>query len=305
MEEACLAVEGGGSKARAALWQRGRLLQRIEWRGLNPGDIGWGEFERRLRALLAPMLITLESRRAPVRACLAVAGTGRPTARRNSRAIARRVVGEFARCRHLVVMSDAEALVEGCLCGRAGVVLVAGTGSVAFGVGRAGPERTAAKVGGRGGLADLGSGFKIGADLIEHCLGVLDGREPRGRLVGILRRRCGVALEDVPGVFLHAGRSQVSSLAPIVLEACRQGDPKAKAMVAQAAADLGGMVLEAKRRAGLPPRFEVHLSGGLFAAPLFRRLFERALGTAVPGAVPHYVAEPVMCVLEIARGKAG
>lgn len=319
MDIAYLAVEGGGSKARAALLHRDRLLARIESSGINPGDIGYREFERRLCSLVEPLLAGLKvglggsPRRSPVSvsACLALAGAGNLPVRRRCRAIAGRVIRRHVACRRLTLMTDAEALVRTYLNERDGVVLIAGTGSIAMGVrhrGGSGSGRTRSeartrvvRVGGLGGLADAGSGFRVGMGLIEHALRVLDGTEPEGVAVPMLCRRYRITLKDVPSIFLPPERSRISSLAPTVLAAHRAGDPIAASIVAQAVCDLADLVGRAIKRAGLLDRFQVYLSGGLFASPTFRGQFVKQLRKLAPGAVPQFVAEPLVGVLALAK----
>lgn len=306
MEEVYLAVEGGGSKSRAVLEHHGCLFARTEWRGLNPNDIGPDEFDRRLRSLLAPLLGRLATRAVSISACFAMAGVGKPALRRQCRAIASRVVRPYGTCRHLALTTDAEALARTCLQARNGVVLIAGTGSVALGVrrrdGRGGDGRQiVVKVGGLGGLADTGSGFSIGMALIEHCLRAVGGSELQSASSRLLCKRYRVNLEGVPKCFFGAERSRVSSLAPSVLECYRQGDPAARSIVYRAVGDLVLMVVKAKQRAGLPGRFPVYVSGGLFRNDAFRRLFLGRLRSVLPRVTTHNVTEPLLGVLQLAR----
>jgi N-acetylglucosamine kinase-like BadF-type ATPase len=316
-DEALLAVDGGGSRARAVLEYRGRLAARALCKGINPRDIGLTEFERRLHSLLGPLFAGLKASPASgpveVSACLALAGVGRPLARRRCEAIARRAIERYGVCRRLALLTDAGALLEARLGERDGVALIAGTGSIALAVkhqgggsGGAGTGRArVARVGGQGGFADRGSGFAIGMGLVESAVRVRSETIPDGILLRGLYARRGGSFESVAPAFLrHArpwDRARISALAPIVIEAYCKKDPTARSIVEQAATDLVKMAAAAAKRAELRGRFEVHLSGGLFASRPFARLVASRLRRAVPGARVRFVREPVLEVLSLAR----
>ncbi|MFZ1948114.1 MAG: BadF/BadG/BcrA/BcrD ATPase family protein [bacterium] len=317
VDEALLAVDGGGSKARAVLEFQGRLAARALCRGINPRDIVPLEFERRLRSLLGPLFAWLEAsspgRPVEVSACVALAGVGMPSARHRCETAARRTIERHGICRRLVLLTDAGALVEARLSQRDGVVLIAGTGSIALAVkhrrgrsGGVGSGRTqVARAGGRGGFADRGSGVAIGMGLVESAVGVRSETVPEGLLLRGLYARRGHSLESVARAFLRQARpwerARISAVAPILIEACFKKDPAAMAIVERAAADLAKLAAAAAERAGLRGRFEVHLSGGLFASRPFSRLVASSLRRALPGARVRMVREPVLEVLGLAR----
>jgi N-acetylglucosamine kinase-like BadF-type ATPase len=141
-------------------------------------------------------------------------------------------------------------------------------------------------------------------DLVEHALGAKAGTEASGIARRLLCERCGMNLEDVPRAFPAAERFRVASLAPIALEAYRTGDPAARAIVGKAVNDLVDLALRAKRNGELEGPVPVWLCGGLFASPAFRRLFETRLRKAAPLAALTYVEEPLLRILDLARGAA-
>jgi N-acetylglucosamine kinase-like BadF-type ATPase len=314
---ALLAVDGGGSKARAVLEYRGRLVARTLCKGINPHDIGPLEFERRLHSLIGPLFAGLKASSAglPVEvwACLALAGVGRPFARRRFESVARRAIERYGICRRLALLTDAGALLEARLSEGDGVVLIAGTGSIALAVkhrggrsGGAGPGRTSvARAGGHGGFADRGSGFAIGMGLVESAVRVRSDIVPGGLLLRGLYARRGGSFESVARAFLRQARpwdrARISALAPVVIEAYCKKDPGARVIVERAAADLAELAAAAAERAGLRGRFELYLSGGLFASRPFTRLVASGLRRTLPGARVRMVREPLLEVLGLAR----
>lgn len=304
MEQAYLGIDGGGSKARAALEYRGRVTARTDWTGLNPRDIGYATFSRRLRGLLDPLFSGLPSEPVALSACCAIAGFGAEFVRALCAPRIRRLLGGYGVCRRLEVMSDLDALVETCLAGRDGLVLIAGTGSVCVAIRHTGGGAVSARVGGRGGLLDRGSGYWIGLEVLKHTLGVRDGlARPTGTLA-LVSRRLGVPAAEVAALLLPPRREQIAGLVPDVLKAYLEGDGFARALVRRAVLHLVGTAEAAQGRSGLTGRFNLHLSGGLFASPIVWDLFKQHARHAAPLAVIRRAPEPLLGVLQIARAEA-
>jgi N-acetylglucosamine kinase-like BadF-type ATPase len=295
-----LAVEGGGSKGRAALRYGGKTIFNACPRGLNPLDVDDEAFRERFGALVLPLLDSIEARASSIRACLAVAGCGRPeVARRCERIVTDMLSGYTPRLR-TGVLSDADALVGCCLTETSGIALIAGTGSVCVGVRRRAGRVTTSRVGGWGSYLDDGSGFRIGLDVLMAALRSLDGRSRPGIMTEILCRNYGISKEEIPMRFLPPERDRVAALAGVALEAYTCGDRSARSIIRRAVGDLADMVLAAKSGAGLGKRFAVFLSGGLFLSAVMRRLVKRRLRSALPGVEFHHITDILPQLLGIA-----
>jgi N-acetylglucosamine kinase-like BadF-type ATPase len=302
-----LGIDGGGSKARAILECGGRVLGRIEWNGLNPRDIGGAEFEARLESLLSPLLRSGSGPAAPsgpIYACAALAGAGDPAVRRRCRIAISRVLKEHGDCRRLRVVTDAAALAETHLGRGDGIILIAGTGSICLGVKRVRGRRRVVRAGGLGGTLDRGCGFRIGTRLVEHALGVLDGRERTSTCIDLLCRTTGMPLARAVRAFASLERSRTASLAGVVLRAYGAGDGFARSVIEEAVEDLVEMVASVKATAGLGDQTGLWLAGGLFENEAFRRLFRRRLTPALRHAAPPAAIGSLPAVLELARGLA-
>ena len=299
-----LSVDGGGSKARALVDEGGRLKGRIEWFGLNPYDIDRVEFEKRLRTLLGPLLSYLKGSRgcpATIDACVALAGAGDPAIARRCRRIISRVLGAFGKPGRLAVTSDAGAIVDTSLVDCGGVVLLAGTGSVCFAVERASGGRSIYQIGGRGGILDEGSAFRMGTALLSHTLRAAGQPSLVDRSVQLLCERQGITLDRIPVRFVPPCRAEIASLARILLDACAEGDRFAKSLVAASVADLIAMVRTGAESAHLGRQFDLFLSGGLFQNEIFRRRFLARLGRDFPRVSVHRIQDAALAALEIAR----
>ncbi|MFH1221054.1 MAG: BadF/BadG/BcrA/BcrD ATPase family protein [Candidatus Eisenbacteria bacterium] len=306
---AFLGVDGGGSKARAILEYGGRIVVRGDHQGLNPVDIGFKEFERRLRLLLAPLLGCLPDNRVPVYACFALAGAGKPSIRRRCRVIILRVLRERARCGHLDVTTDAHALLARFRGKREGIVLIAGTGSICLGMKRQRRRTTVTRVGGLGGGLDAGSGYRMGIQLLQHAWEVGAGREGPSDSIRLFCRRRGIAIAEIskrivpPDGLIRAAvrRGPIADLAKVVLEAYDMGDRFSAMVVEESVSSHIDMIVAVKERAGLSSRVPVVASGGLLASQSMRRLLRKRLKRALPEASLSVVTEPLLDILGIAK----
>lgn len=180
------------------------------------------------------------------------------------------------------------ALVGGC--GRpVGVVVIAGTGSIAYGRAADGREQRA---GGWGWLAgDEGSAFDLGRRALQAAARAADGRGPATALLAMLLAELGCAgmaelvRRFTPGPEL---RGQVAALAPLVFHAAQAGDKVAQELVSSAAAELALAAVTVLRGLGLdrtPTPVVMH--GGLFRHhALLREGFAAALARQAPAARP-------------------
>jgi N-acetylglucosamine kinase-like BadF-type ATPase len=149
-----------------------------------------------------------------------------------------------------------------------GIVVIAGTGSVAFGRDAGGRQ---ARSGGWGPLlGDEGSAYWLACRGLNAVARALDGRGPPTRLTAELLPPAATARADPAGQLREllrdrANRETIAALAPRVLEAAGRGDAVAAALVASAAEELSALVLAVEGglggRDGLPWTW----TGGLLA----------------------------------------
>ena len=168
--------------------------------------------------------------------------------------------------RRVRAISDVEAARDGALGATPGILLLAGTGSIALGRGRSG---RLARAGGLGPLlGDEGSAFWIGRAWLPVA------RRNDGALA---LRRLALRPDAV---------ARVAALAPSALRAARRGHPVARAIVAGAQLALAELVADLAARLRLRPPVAVSWAGGLLADAVFRAGVWRAareagLGLAV------------------------
>jgi len=221
-----------------------------------------------------------------------------------------RIIRGLIRAKIVVATWDAEVAFTGATAGQPGVMIIAGTGSVALG--RNARGRTA-RAGGYGFLIDdAGGGVAVGQAALRAALRSSDGRGPKTRLAPMIQRRLGGWARIRRRVYGEGGgRPLLASLAPLVVAAARAGDPVARAILAEAGRSLAALAAAVARRLGMTRApVPVYTVGGMFAAGRFVRApMRRALRTAVPRAVlrpPRSVpvAGAVMMALEQAGAVA-
>ena len=129
-----------------------------------------------------------------------------------------------------------------------GVVLIAGTGSIAMGVDRTG---RAVRAGGWGyGFSDLGSGWWLGCRALEQALLFCDGcRGPLPWFAELARALGLSSLEQLPGAATALnGADQIAALASVLLNG--PPEPEKDAILARGAAHLAALVKAAFARIG-------------------------------------------------------
>jgi N-acetylglucosamine kinase-like BadF-type ATPase len=160
-----------------------------------------------------------------------------------------------------------------------GILLISGTGSIAFGRAEDGRE---ARVGGWGPwLGDEGSGFAIGAAGLKCVARQADGRAPgTGLRTAVLAFLGKATVQDMLPWAAAASKGDVAALAPLVAAAAEAGDPAAREILAQAVRDLEAHASALLDQLGpwrQPP--PVALTGGLIRpGRALRGPLEAALG---------------------------
>ncbi len=141
--------------------------------------------------------------------------------------------------------NDAEPALAGALGDLEGFLLIAGTGSIAYGRTRSG-ERV--RTGGWGHfLGDEGSAFWIAFEAIKHGIRSIEGREAPSILLESALQHFGLpdAKALIPFAYRNFNKATIASFAPLVAEAAVAGDGVALAIMDQAAAELAALAISA------------------------------------------------------------
>ena len=178
---------------------------------------------------------------------------------------------------------DADIAFFGASGGGPGVMVIAGTGSVALGRDANGQT---ARAGGYGYLIDdAGGGVSIGRAALRAALRSGEGWGPNTVLAGEFRAHLGGWPEIRRRVYGEGrGRALLASLVPAVEAAARRGDAIARTILADAGRSLADLASGVAARLGMESEtFELFLVGGIFRVgtpvidPLRAALRSRAL----------------------------
>jgi len=300
-----LGIDAGGTKTVCLLAdERGHVLAESHAGGANLQASGELEVEKVLHRVMEDTLGQHDIR--PDAICLGIAGVDRPHDSASVQGIMRRI-GFKSR---VVVVNDAlVALVAGAG-EQAGVVIVAGTGSIAYGVDA---SRRACRAGGWGYLlGDEGGGFWIGRAALSAVVRQFDGRGPVTRLTDLVLAHMHLA---TPSELIHAiydrglQRPMVAGLADVVQQAMLDGDAVASHILARAGEELVTAASSVVTRLGMRGDvFPTILAGGIFRAipALSSDVCARMAEVAPRSEVRRLEAEPatgaVTLALAAARG---
>lgn len=277
-------VDGGGSKTRAVVaGADGVVLGAVDGPGSAVRAGGASHAADVIAACVRDALRAAERGDARPAALVAgVAGAGREP----ERAALERALVERGIASAIAVTTDAAIALDDAFADGPGILLIAGTGSIAFG--RA-PDGRFERCGGWGAvLGDEGGGAWIGRRALNVAAAAADGREPETALLPALLTA--IDGDEPPAMIGWAGRAtpaDFAALAPVVLRVAADGDLRANSLLALAVEELVLHVRALARdlfvdeRAAVPVAF----TGGLLTrGSPFRRRLEHRLKTAVPGA---------------------
>jgi N-acetylglucosamine kinase-like BadF-type ATPase len=145
---------------------------------------------------------------------------------------------ELIRSQRYKITHDAEIALTGALAAAPGIIVIAGTGSIAFG--RNGAGRTA-RAGGWGYvLGDEGGGFDIVRRALRAALQYEEGWGPETSLRDLLTGAVGASSANnaLHRFYADISKTQFAALARIVDQAAVRGDPIAKSILTDAGDEL-------------------------------------------------------------------
>jgi glucosamine kinase len=296
-----LGIDGGGSQTSCAIGDENTLLGSGSGAGSNVLRVGEAQARKSIAtaireacsaAKVAPKQIT--------RTCIGVAGGARPeTTEIIQRILSHLVSGEIE------VVGDMVVAMEAASGSGPGVVVIAGTGSIAYGRSAIGQT---ARAGGWGfAISDEGSGHWIGRAAVSAAMRGFDEGQSNGLLESMMKAWGATTREQMIVVSNSSPPPDFAGLFPAVLAAVDAGDPKAHDILAQAGVELATLakivILRLFAEAASVP---VAMSGGVFRnSALIRQVFYNRLRMECPAAViSASVVDPVKGALDMARRAA-
>src|SRR5881296_2462291 len=268
-----LGADAGGSHSTVAIGREdGTVLGRAEGPGaaMRPGGA----------AASAVVLVDTARRAAtqagvslPVdRAVVGAAGAGRAQEQRELAAAL--VAAGIARAAR--VLADAEVALATAFQSAPGVIINAGTGSIAYARDDAGRLHRCGGYGWQ--LGDEGGGYWLGRRALDAAARARDGRGEGSTLLARLLSGLGLeGFDDLVRWTATATPAQVAALAPHVLNAAREGEVVARSAVEDAARELIALVVALLPHFPGTGRVPVAIAGGLLLpqSPLAAAFRER------------------------------
>ena len=257
MPKVLIGADVGGTKTAVAVSRDGKIVGRADGPGaaVRPG-----------RALASASTIAEVVRQALSAAGLLIgdvllvgaAGVGREPEREELRKALR---GENV-ASSVVVTTDIEIALAAAFADGPGIVVSAGTGSVAVGRDRTGQRH---RIGGYGWqMGDEGSGYAIGRASLGAVSRAVDGRSPKTALSDrLLRATRSDDYDELVRWAAGASPAEVAALAPHVLAVAAAGDPLAQGIADYAARELSQLAICLIPKMDITPPIPVAVTGGL------------------------------------------
>ncbi|XP_022136560.1 N-acetyl-D-glucosamine kinase-like [Momordica charantia] len=223
------------------------VLARVEAGCSNHNSVGETAAKETLEQVMAEALSKAGSNRSAVRAvCLSVSGVNHPTDQQRILNWLRDIFPSHVK---LYVRNDAVAALASGTMGRLrGCVLIAGTGTIAYGFTDDGREARAAGAGPV--FGDWGSGYGISAQALTAIIRAHDGRGPQTKLTNSILQILGLSSPDelIGWTYADTSWARIAALVPIVVSCAEAGDEVANNILQDSVKELALSVNAVVRR---------------------------------------------------------
>ncbi|HUO60655.1 MAG TPA: BadF/BadG/BcrA/BcrD ATPase family protein [Candidatus Acidoferrales bacterium] len=291
-----LGIDCGGSQTRCAVGDHSRLLGIGRSGGANIVRLGP---DRSRAAIQTAILTACEVAAVPLRdivhTCIGAAGISAPGVKENLRKFAAELVASTVE-----VVGDHEIALEAAFSGGSGVIVEAGTGSIAFGRNAEGKE---ARCGGYGfAISDEGSGHWIGRTAVSLCLRASD-EGTTTLLKDAILETWGIGEYDLVKFANMIPPPNFAELFPVVMKAADAGDAVAVSVLRMTGEELAELVRIVMSKLWAEAAAPVAMLGGVLEnSTMVRAEFARALSISYPAAqIQSEIAVPVVGALSLAR----
>jgi glucosamine kinase len=276
-----LGFDGGGTKTECVLGDsEGNILAKATSGPSNPLRAGymraWFALGEAGDNVMARHKLTAHQIAA---VCAGLGGAGRP-------GVARRVTTYFERSypqAEVQVTTDLDIALHAAFGDREGILLLAGTGSAAFG--RDAHGRTA-RAGGRGPwISDEGGAFDIGRRAVQAVSLADEGRGPETALTKkVLSQNAWRDWTRLLEAISKNSDDVFPKIFPFVAQVADKGDAVAQRILTEAAGELAGLAHVVARELGwLDAPFAIAKAGGTYGRSKF---FDAAIESAVTNLMP-------------------
>src|SRR5579863_4996362 len=266
-----LGIDGGGSQTTCAVGDETSLLGSGAGAGSNVVRVGEDQARKSIASAIRQACSAAKVTPKQIkRTCIGIAGGARP----ENTEIVRRILSELV-SGEIEVVGDMVIAMEAASGSGSGVVVIAGTGSIAYG---RNAEGQTARAGGWGfAFGDEGGAFDLVRQAVRAGLRQEEGWGPATALrLALLKATGASSMNDLVHRFYTSEypRTRIASFAKLVDEAARNGDPVARDILHVGAQALATFVAAVRRQ--LFHRSEhtrVSYIGGAFESAMLRERF--------------------------------
>ena len=298
-----LGIDGGGTKTSCVIGDETSVLGSGTAAGTNVIRLGEAKAREALAAAIGQACAAANIKPTQIqRTCVGLAGAGRPEISN----LVRRLLAELVSGESEVV-GDMVIALQAAFGSGAGVMVIAGTGSMAYGRDSSG---NTLRAGGWGfSVFDEGSGHWIGRSAIAAIMRDYDeNAEEESVLLDNVKKSWTLSTREQLVLAANASPSpDFSALLPAVLSAADSGDALARSILTQAGTELARLAkIVIRRLFSDGEKVLVAMSGGVFSnCALVRQVFYNSLRSEYPNcSVNPTIIEAVRGALDLARKAA-
>ena len=295
-----MGIDGGGTKTSCVIGDETSVLGTGTATGSNMVRLGETKAREALAAAITQACAVAKINPAQVeRTCVGLAGAGRPEISN----LVRRLLAELV-SGEIDVVGDMVIALQAAFGTGPGVMVIAGTGSMAYGRDASG---NTLRAGGWGfSIFDEGSGHWIGRSAVAAIMRDYDETgEENSVLMNSVKKFWGLATREQVVLAANASPSpDFAALLPAILLAADSGDALARSILTQAGTELARLAkIVIRRLFSDGDQVLVAMTGGVFAnCALVRQVFYNSLRSEYPNCpVNPTVIEAVGGALELAR----
>ena len=277
-----IGIDGGGTKTRGLMAdETGRIYSYVTAGPSNPNAVSKEQLTKTIFHIFEQIKSEAPNEFNRVQVCyFGMAGIGEGKIKNALHEVTELVCEKFG-LTYEINNDGLNALFAGTM-GEPGMVLISGTGSIAYGYSK---TENFYRVGGWGYLFDdLGSGYDLGKEALMAVLQAYDGRGEQTALTNLLLNYFKV--DDVPSIVpvvfqSEQPRSTIAPLSQIVMKAYDNNDTVSQRLVEKMAFELSRIIKAMQKKLESDQTsYPVHLSGGMFSRtdvfiPLLKKHFNR------------------------------
>ena len=275
-----IGIDGGGTKTVGLLAdQTGHIIAKAESGASNYHAIGEEQTKQVLSDVVSRLIADANAALESCVCCLGLAGVASSVDRK----VIGRLCDEIGLPENRILTHDAQIALVGGAEELSGVIIIAGTGSIVYGMDAAGRESQA---GGWGHLlGDEGSGYDIARRAFQAVARAADGRGESTRLSTLMLNVLAFSEPRNLIPWIHSvSKDKVAQLAGAVFDAANANDPVAQGILDTAADELMFAARVVIDKLGFGRPFNLVLSGGIFS---HQPTFVASLRNRLKNITPH------------------